>query len=145
MRKTRKFILTEDHIKLLKNAYVDWFHCETGAPTINPKRPYGNGNVAEDIAEILGEEESPDEAHEERLLKVHRQTEDALQIILCTGEFRPGTYVTEDPYDNTSWVLDKEADTFLEETPISSCPACGCTEMLCGHNGPGCTSNNEEE
>ena len=24
----------------------------------------------------------------------------------------------------------------------STCPNCGTTEMLCGHNGPGCTSSN---
>lgn len=23
-----------------------------------------------------------------------------------------------------------------------TCPNCGCTEMLCGHNGVGCTSEN---
>lgn len=27
--------------------------------------------------------------------------------------------------------------------PISSCPECGTTEMLCGYNGPGCLSNSK--
>jgi cbb3-type cytochrome oxidase subunit 3 len=27
---------------------------------------------------------------------------------------------------------------------IDTCPHCGTTEMLCGHNGPGCTVKEEE-
>ena len=26
-----------------------------------------------------------------------------------------------------------------------TCPSCGCTEMLCGHNGSGCCHDNDEE
>ncbi len=47
-------IITEDHLKLLKCAYWDYVDHEYGAPAMNCKRPYGNGDVEEDIAEILG-------------------------------------------------------------------------------------------
>ena len=46
------FELTENHIKLLRNAYVSWDDCETGAPAIDPKRPYGNKYIAQDISAL---------------------------------------------------------------------------------------------
>lgn len=49
------FELKEEHTKLLQHAIIEWDDCETGAPAINPKRPYGNSSVAEDVAEILGD------------------------------------------------------------------------------------------
>jgi len=94
------FELTENHIKLLKRMYVGWQDCETGAPEINPKRPYGNSSVASDIAEILGMKEnccphcdeplgdSPDDD----LMDLHRETELALQIVLQTGSFETGRF-----------------------------------------------------
>jgi hypothetical protein len=51
-----EFTVTEDHLKLLRRAYIGWDDCEFGAPGIDPKRPYGNSDVIGDIAEILGEE-----------------------------------------------------------------------------------------
>ena len=48
------FILTYQHLNLMGNMHVGWQSCETGAPEIDPKRPYGNSDVAEDIANILG-------------------------------------------------------------------------------------------
>lgn len=54
MNNATRFELTRDHLKLLRNAYVGWHDCETGAPRIDPKRPYGNQRVALDVAEILG-------------------------------------------------------------------------------------------
>ena len=95
------FILTEDHVKLLRRANVRWWECETGAPAICPKRPYGNGAVAADIAEILGMEWKRDEYDDympqevrERLLNLHAETETALQVVLAAGSFTPGLYVS---------------------------------------------------
>lgn len=99
-----RFTLTEDHIKLLRRACVGWQDCETGAPEIDPKRPYGNSFVAGDVAEILGRlrEKCPTCGHdpedqeltgdqEAELLKVHRETEWALPIVLQHGPV-PGLY-----------------------------------------------------
>jgi hypothetical protein len=40
---------------------------------------------------------------EVRLLELHQQTMTALQIVLVTGEFRPGQYRLRDIYDRRSW------------------------------------------
>lgn len=81
-----EFYLTEDHIKLLKHANVQWQNCETGAPEIDPKRPYGNSYVAMDVAEILGWEVPEDDeltvTQCDEAYRIHRETEPALQIVL---------------------------------------------------------------
>lgn len=63
--------------KLLKRAYVGWEDSETGAPCINPKRPYGNSDVAEDVREILDIPLTDAEA-----LELHKMTESVLQDVL---------------------------------------------------------------
>lgn len=85
------FEVTAEHIRLLRSAYVEWQDCETGAPAIDPKRPYGNSDVAGDVNDILGAKYSEDDA-----LAVHLGTQTALQIILSTGMFRPGKYRQKD-------------------------------------------------
>jgi hypothetical protein len=95
------FTVTEDHIKLLKAAHVDWDDCEFGAPAIDPKRPYGNSSVFFDIAEIIGIQPSDDydesftREEEDRMRELHYGTRAALQIFLCTGKMETGTYEKE--------------------------------------------------
>lgn len=101
-----KFYLTEDHIKLMKNMYVDWSDSEVGSPKIDCKKPYGNSEYEYDIAEIL-EWEFNGELNETLIKmaqKLHRETEKALQIVLVTGKFETGVYYLEDEYDRLSWV-----------------------------------------
>ena len=96
----KEFMLKLEHIKLLSHASVDWLDCETGAPCIDCKRPYGNSDVAGDVAEILGIDikkcphcnEPLEEVDENQLMNWHHETETALQIILCTQSFVPGKY-----------------------------------------------------
>lgn len=102
-----KFIITESHLTLLKNAFVGWDGCEYGAPAIDCKRPYGNSDVELDIAELLGweySEDGLDDDMSELASKIHKETKTVLQICLVTGEFKTGVYVKTDKYDNTSWV-----------------------------------------
>lgn len=101
------FDLTEQHLALLRRAYVRWEDCEFGAPAIDCKRPYGNSSVVLDIAEILGvpvnDEEDDyglDTATTERLTRLHVETKTALQVILSTGAFQVGTYEST---DGDSW------------------------------------------
>ena len=110
--KTQKFTLTENHIKLLRRFQVGWQDCETGAPEIDPKRPYGNTGVPWDIHEILTGEtvgfkdskrEELTERECDRYLELHRETDTALQIVLETGAFIPGKYEA-DEY-KTNWRL----------------------------------------
>lgn len=112
-----QFTVTEDHLKLLRHAYVDWDEGEGyGAPGINPKKPYGESYVERSIAQIL---EAPDEdwiyegsekvsvtdEAAERFTRLHVETIVALQIVLATGEFRPGRYRRE-----AAWSIDWQRD-----------------------------------
>jgi len=103
--RVREFTVTDEHLRLLRRAYVSWDPGEYyGAPGINAKRPYGNSDVYADIARILG---VPDEEWDEeegaplpdtawRFARLHAETGIALQIALATGEFRTGRYVRDD-------------------------------------------------
>lgn len=110
----KRFTVADEHVRLLRRAYISWDDIEFGAPGINPKRPYGNSNVFADIAEILGVPDSEwMDAHEEltpdaewRFLRLHVETAIALQIGLATGEFRPGRYVRGNEWDST-WKRDE--------------------------------------
>lgn len=106
-----KFTVTDQHIKLIRKMFVQWQDIETGAPEIDPKRPYGNSDIEADVYEILSgrdpydefEDGLPDELRG-GYFDIHRGTEHALQIILATGKFEAGDYITTKPYDSTSWV-----------------------------------------
>ena len=121
--KTQRFELKEEHLKLLQRFAVGWQDCEFGAPEIDPKRPYGNSDVYQDIVEILGlkkmkegiykfvlfgeeclltgeDEYNIDFGDEDELCKMlsklHKETEIALQICLVTLSFKPGIYECEE-------------------------------------------------
>lgn len=98
------FEIKEEHIKLLRKANVRYDeYTEFGAPLIDPKRPYGNSDVYNDIAEILSIKRRNIEdgmkcfspSQEKRMLDLHKETAMALQIILCVGVFEPGLYESE--------------------------------------------------
>ena len=101
----KRFKMTKDHIKLLRNMNVTWYRIEFGAPSIDGKRPYGNGDMYYDLAEMLGikkkvidGEADYTQAAYARMDKLHKETEDALQIVLRTGRMKVGTYACDD-YD----------------------------------------------
>lgn len=104
----RRFQLTKDHIDLLRASGVSWNEAETGAATIDPKRPYGNSDVERDVAEVLRWKvfgDGPSDEQRDRLLEAHRETETALQILLAfAGEaVLPGWYEQTEPYNRRSW------------------------------------------
>lgn len=103
------FTLTKNHMKLLRLANVSWCDDETGAPSIDPKRPYGNSNVELDVAEALGWKigEELTEEQFDRAWEIHQETEKALQIVLSNLPDLTGNYVQEKEYDDTSWRLKK--------------------------------------
>lgn len=105
----KSFFLTEDHIALAQRMNVRYEDgIEFGAPAIDPKRPYGNGDVICDIAEILGIKQEgfcgDDEEFSERQWKeleaLHRQMETALQVILTAKSFEPGMYEAQKYIDD---------------------------------------------
>ncbi len=107
MPASQEFTLTEQHLALLRRAYVGWEDCEFGAPAIDCKRPYGNSSVENDIAEILGwpvdDEDGPTRAQRERAAVIHAETQTALQIILATGDMTPGAFRRTEQYNSRSW------------------------------------------
>lgn len=94
------FTLTAEHVTLLRNTSVSWNDLEVGAPTIDPKRPYGNGDHITDICRILGWPKEGDNGHEpcwsstqrKRARVLHGDLETALQVVLAAGSFEPGLY-----------------------------------------------------
>lgn len=105
----QEFEVTRAHLALLKRTWVSWDGAEFGAPSIDPKRPYGNGDVYGDIAEILNitppdfeEGDEWDDADTSMMYNLHRDTAIALQIGLCVGHFTAGHYST--PEWKREWV-----------------------------------------
>jgi hypothetical protein len=83
----------------MRRLYFDWFYCETGAPCVNGKRPYGNSSVLYDIADILGvplvevdsEARLPD-SEIPRLWDRHLEMKNFLEILCRFGEIPSGVY-----------------------------------------------------
>lgn len=107
MSHTARITVTENHLKLLRRMYVVWNGAETGAPSIDPKRPYGSTDVAGSVAVVIGdlwdEDEATAEDLAERYLGLHGDMDVVLQVVLCTGAFEPGEYEMQRPYDVRSW------------------------------------------
>jgi hypothetical protein len=70
--------ITEDHVKLVSRLNLQWQNCEYGAPEVDPKRPYGNSDVENDIREILGKPEMSDE----RCAVIHEELLGVLQLVI---------------------------------------------------------------
>jgi hypothetical protein len=119
------FEVKKEHLTLLKHMFVGWQDSEFGAPEIDPKRPFGNSDVIQDMIEIFGLKEikkgifklnflgkeyllkgedkynidmEDDEELEKVLNKLYRETETVLQIVLNTGQFKEGKYQLESEY-----------------------------------------------
>lgn len=131
LKTVETFQLTEDHLKLLNHMYIQWGDDGyEGAPAVGIKRPYGNSDVFGDIAEIVADWPLPKrnyrddymlynadgdivrvEARDGRTFRhadferLHKETETALQIVLCTRSFMPGLYIKTNQYYRLSWVL----------------------------------------
>lgn len=98
-------VVTEDHLTLLTSGvYIRWDSCEFGAPYIDPKRPYGNGDVFDDMAELL-----PHLADDRMALaRLHGDLLLVLDIVLSTRSFRPGVYVRKSVYGSGGWTYEGE-------------------------------------
>lgn len=117
----KKFEIKEEHLILLSKMYVCWQDCEFGAPEIDPKRPYGNSDVIQDMIKILGLKTLKEGIYEfelydekwllkgedkfnlylegkneqklvDKLIKLHKETQTALQICLKIKKFKKGRF-----------------------------------------------------
>ena len=46
-----RFEIKPEHLKLIRRFCIGWQDCEFGAPEIDPKRPYGNSDVIQDMVD----------------------------------------------------------------------------------------------
>ena len=117
---TLYFDLTEEHVKLIRQFNIRWDDSAyEGAPAVDAKRPFGNGDWESDICEIIGiepiehddmEDETiyPKGTHE-HVTALFRELEQALQVVCASGSFKVGRYETREysndwkfSYDNSS-------------------------------------------
>lgn len=105
------FAITANHLILLRRMNIGWGGCEYGAPCVDPKRPYGNGDVVGDMARLLNVPTVPTDDEEthwppgtsDKMRQLHLQTQTALDIVLSTGSFVVGNY-TREAYGQP-WIL----------------------------------------
>lgn len=105
----KRFVVKDYHMKLLDRLWFD-FHddIEFGAPAVDPKRPYGNSDVYDDIAEITGIEGETDEWGNKDFSPeqikfmdmIHREMTTVLQILVANAAtgISPGMYQTSTQY-----------------------------------------------
>ena len=60
------FQLTEEHVKLMRRFNIRWDDGYDGAPAVDCKRPFGNGDWENDVAEI---KEAPVAEKQESVVK----------------------------------------------------------------------------
>jgi hypothetical protein len=101
----KTFEIKEEHLLLLQKAYIGWDNCEYGAPSIDCKRPYGNSDVENDIAEIFGWEidEYLTEVQSRIARNLHEETKTTLQICLSLQKFETGVYRQTEEYNDRAW------------------------------------------
>lgn len=112
-----EFELLPDHVKLIRAMNIGWSGVECGAPCVEPKCPYGNGDLTRSIYEILVGGDWDIDHHmpadltpkmwadlEERFRKLHEEMETALQVVLASGSFEPRVYTRTSEYSR-DWVL----------------------------------------
>jgi len=96
LEEIKRFEVKEQHLKLISKMWVQYNdYTEFGAPEIDPKRPYGNSDVYDDIAEILNIKKKGDDftaKQEKEMLQLHMDTAIAIQIFFVTGKMETGIY-----------------------------------------------------
>ena len=112
-----KIEIKNEHIKLLKSLCVEWnSEYYLGAPAVNIKRPYGNSDIIEDIARIIGLELFEDaggdvhlsKEQERSCIKLHKEMEHILQIVCFNNGVKDGQiWERENKWDD--WEMKKIA------------------------------------
>jgi hypothetical protein len=102
------FLMTREHLALAKRLHIVWYDVEDGAPGCSIRRPYGNSDVLEDIAEIIGYRAWThpgcySDQEEQHLKDLHRAMQIVLQIIVHTGQMKTGVY--KKPGLSEDWIF----------------------------------------
>jgi len=107
----KQFSVTKEHCLLLPRLGFCWDdRAYLGAPSVDPKRPYGNSDIIADIEEITGISDLV------FILKLHQDMSTVLQILVQLGSVEPGIYVS-DMYQNWQKVnINIETNTNVDES-----------------------------
>ena len=91
LNETETFEVRDYHIELLRESYASWNDMESGAPSVDSKRPYGDKGVIRSVAKIVGKENElfdemglrTGESEEyEELYSIHEEMKTVLGILL---------------------------------------------------------------
>ena len=86
------FAVTHEHLALIPHLNLGW-DVAHGVPGTDPVRPYGGPSpYTEGMAGHLGEAGGLTEALGDRLVRLHREMQPALQIFLRYADLGPGRY-----------------------------------------------------
>lgn len=107
-----RFEVTQQHLDLLGRMYFNYNDdTEFGAPEVDPKRPYGNSDVYNDIGEILGVEPVVEDGwgdkefsplQKQEFDHIHQSMTTVLNILtsVAVDGIKPGWYATANAYSN---------------------------------------------
>lgn len=99
------FAVTQEHLTLIPHLSQEWDDA-SDVPRVDPKRPYGGAcPYAAGMAGYLGEAPETDpaghpiitDAQEDRMVRLHREMQPALQIFLRYADLGPGRYRQASP------------------------------------------------
>ena len=102
-----RFTVTEGHLKLLKRA--NWESddgCEFGSVGLNPKRPFGNSDVYEDMHKIMEDKNTlVDDEFSDKAIQLYnhiffQELPVVLEIICTTGLVKAGKYERTNEFKN---------------------------------------------
>lgn len=96
------FEIKDEHLTLLDNSFVSWNDLENGAPTIDPKYPYGEYQMAKGMAELLNipfineDYRELSQEDEEYMWQLHSEMKAVFEIAIHTRLFSKGFYKKEE-------------------------------------------------
>ncbi len=100
----KKFTITEQHLKLIKEM---WLVPQTKCPMVDYIRPYGNSDMLGDIAYILGLPAAKEGvfSNDQTLYMetLHSECTTVLQICMALLKFEIGTYQQINQHDSRAW------------------------------------------
>jgi hypothetical protein len=103
-RYPESFTLADYHIALIRQAVISWDPVESGAPAIDPEKPFGSISTRAAIARAARLGSSPDTT---RLKAIYSEIGYALQCFLWYGKLEPGVYRVPHPLNGEVAFLDR--------------------------------------
>jgi hypothetical protein len=103
------FVLTRNHIAILRAMNWQWSDLDSGGPMVDGKRPFGfSSGIERDIYALVNDLDDEDETVlddevKEEMMILYRECQTALMVILSAESFATGLYVKDG--ENDEWEL----------------------------------------